>query len=258
MPATFLPSESVFFYPLFDKIKAMNDKRKRVKNIVDATSASAQKRAIPKTPLTVGQEIFVFNANNTDSRASSTLLGYKYGEFLCFEKPASKNGPLHINVGEKFIIKFISKGEVIGFRSRLISTVGAMNKDNPIELYLAEFPEDVETLKIRSVERMDVFIPAVCVLAGKKVKAVLLDLSRRGGRFLFKPPHPIKKGTKFTASIMMPTGYHVIDLPMEIRRIFELTGGKVEVGVEFDYSRAENGDELEERIVQYLALSELE
>ena len=56
---------------------------------------------------------------------------------------------------------------------------------------------------------------------------------------------------------MMPTGYHVIRLPLIIRRVYKLPDKKVEIGVEFDYKRTEKGAELEERIVQYLSLSEL-
>ena len=233
-------------------------KNMRIQGIMDSSADTAQDRAMPDTPLAVGQSIYVFKVNKAEYQADSVLLGFKYGEFLLFERPKIKDKPLSLQVGERFVMKFISKGKLVGFRSQLIATMGAQFNNRSFNLYYAAYPANVETLNIRSAERLDVFLPALVTFrGGVQSKALMLALSPKGGRFIVRPPYQLKKGAQLKASLMMPTSANVHNVHMVVKRVFKNPSGKIEIGTVFNFAKTEKGEEAEERIQQYLAMKDI-
>tara|TARA_B100001094_G_C18177674_1_gene798845 strand:+ start:72 stop:803 length:732 start_codon:yes stop_codon:yes gene_type:complete len=240
---------------------ANNTKQKpnRVEDLLNAAASTAQERSIPKTPLSVGQGIYIYKVNNSENQASSVLLGFDHGKFLMFHRPILKGIPLSLAPGDRFIIKFVSKGQLVGFRSRLLGSYGTVIENTPLNVFFSSFPDEIESLDIRSVERKDVFIPArIQFREQQECKAIVLDLSRRGARILFNPPFPIKKNSKLKCSIMLPTNRNIIGQQISVKRVFRLPDGKVEIGVTFDFSEDNKSRESEHAIVQYLSLADFE
>ena len=165
------------------------------------------------------------------SRFQTFFRGCKYNQFLIIDHPIKDGRPVPIGDDTQCIIRFISEGEIIGFRSIVTSLIR-----NPEALAFLKYPKSVETSKLRQSDRYPVHIDTVCAL--KKLdggieaypKSMMLNLSEGG--CLLECIESFNKGDIVYLTIFIPERPPIHDLACEVKRI-DKKGNDFLVGMAF-------------------------
>jgi c-di-GMP-binding flagellar brake protein YcgR len=164
-------------------------------------------------------------------RFQTFFRGCKYNHFLIIDHPIRDGRPVPIGDDTQCIIRFISEGEIIGFRSVITALIR-----NPEALAFLRYPKSVEVSRLRQSDRYPVQIEAVC--APKKLaghidaypRAMMLNLSEGG--CLLESIESFDKGELVYLTVFIPERPPVIDLESEIKRV-DKKGDKFHLGMAF-------------------------
>jgi len=115
---------------------------------------------------------------NDDARFKTQYLGMKQGEFLIIQMPGMPGIREKIVGHCNMIVRFIVAGKVYGFESTVLGHVM-----RPSPLIFITFPNTIETINLRSSERVDTFIEAEGYIDDQIVRGVILDISVNGCKF---------------------------------------------------------------------------
>jgi c-di-GMP-binding flagellar brake protein YcgR len=129
---------------------------------------------------------FRLQIEGTRRRLSCELIGIDDGKFLIVKMP-----PLHtmenvsnlLTKGTEIAIKYMYKGTMFGFQSRIVELI-----HNPFKLVFIEYPEEIESLDVRGNERVVCFLPANLRIAESIIEGSITDISRAGCLFVIEPP----------------------------------------------------------------------
>jgi len=120
-------------------------------------------------------------------RFKSILVGMESDEYLIIKTPmVPSNAPFSsikhkLFPGSQIVVRYIYKGTVFGFQSKLIEAIST-----PVRLLFVEYPKIVENYDLRSQERTDCFLPAKITIRNKGEHGAILDISEKGCRCLIK------------------------------------------------------------------------
>lgn len=120
-------------------------------------------------------------------RFKSVLVGMESDEYLIIKTPMVPSDAPFSSIkqklfqGTQIIVRYIYKGTVFGFQSKLIESIST-----PVRLLFVEYPKIVENYDLRSQERTDCFLPAKIKIMDKEEHGAILDISEKGCRCLIK------------------------------------------------------------------------
>jgi len=123
-------------------------------------------------------------------RFKSVLVGMESDEYLIIKTPMVPSNAPFTSIKQKLfpgiqvIVRYLYKGTVFGFQSKLIEAIST-----PVRLLFVEYPKIVENYDLRSQERTDCFLPVKIKIMDKEDKeehGAILDISERGCRCLIK------------------------------------------------------------------------
>ncbi len=120
-------------------------------------------------------------------RFKTTFVGMESDEYLIIKTPkVPLNAPFSsikhkLFQGNQIVIRYLYKGTVFGFQSKLIEALSA-----PKKLLFVEYPKIIEQYDLRSNKRIDCLLPVKANINDKEAPGVLLDITEKGCRYLIK------------------------------------------------------------------------
>ncbi len=121
------------------------------------------------------------------ARYQTTFIGMELYEYLIIKEPAF---PRKIRVsgfkhklfpGNEITVRYIYKGSVFGFQTKLIEALYT-----PKRLLFIEYPKAIEKHNLRSTKRIDCYLPAITKIKDKETQGIILDINKKGCRYMIK------------------------------------------------------------------------
>ncbi len=120
----------------------------------------------------------------SQSRLTSELIGVDEGKYLIIKMPPIQSmgtAASSLYKGSDIVVRYMHKGTVFGFKSRIISFI-----TNPVKLMFLAYPKNIENQNLRSHKRIDCHLPANIKIAHNTVEGIVTDLSKEGCLFTVK------------------------------------------------------------------------
>jgi len=176
----------------------------------------------------VGLPIFYeYNQKNRKVRGQASIIGWHRPDIVITTVPADTR-LLLISTGTELIVRYLFEGAVYGFVTHLIA-----KQQQPLPMWMLEFPELVEVKNLRRSPRISVFISA----AGADGESmVMLDLSAQGARLAVTSMLDV--GELIRLSFTLPDGNKINDIFASVMRV-ENNRQERCIGVQFDESDRE-------------------
>ncbi len=120
-------------------------------------------------------------------RFKSVLIGMEPDEYLIIKTPMVPSDAPFGSIkhklfrGSQIVVRYLYKGIVFGFQSKLIEAIYT-----PIKLLFVEYPKIIEHHDLRSQVRVDCLLPAKIKIKDEEKHGVILDISKKGCRYRIK------------------------------------------------------------------------
>jgi c-di-GMP-binding flagellar brake protein YcgR len=125
-----------------------------------------------------------------EERLKSSLVGILPDQYLILTLPQLGTYPgqrTHVDVESEILVRYVHRGVVWGFKSRLKRVVST-----PVGLLMIEIPSSIESHDLRQEKRIDCLLPGKIKLGKTSRKGAVVDLSKKGCRLVIE----IAKGKK--------------------------------------------------------------
>lgn len=143
---------------------------------------SAKKRTTQgkRLSLELGTKLTV-TTKGIGSTLKVLLVGLEPDAFLIIRLPEATEPSDAFSEGSRIKLKYISWGNVYGFKSDVLGQF----QNNDMYLLILSYPSSIKSYDMRKEERVDSYIPATMMLEKKNYAGCLLDISPSGCRFEF-------------------------------------------------------------------------
>ncbi len=198
--------------------------------------------------LECGQELFL-QAAGEQARLRCTYLGRRNREYLIVDPPPVPDFRTRFAPGVRVTARLLSEGTAYGFVSYILHTTL-----KPSPLLFLDYPYTMESVSLRSCERVEAFVPARLVLDSGAVHGVITDLSCSGCQFaadLEAAPEvltPVAAGASALLSFSTADGEAVADLPASVLKV-RRERGTIYLGLNYE----DPGREAEDAIAGLVA-----
>lgn len=121
-----------------------------------------------------------FKGSNT--RVTSEFVGLVKGDYLIIKMPSLtsfKDVKSLIYRESDIVVRYLHKGTIYGFQSRIRDTI-----ISPAKLIFIEYPKKFENYELRSNKRIDCFLPASIEILDRAIEGSITDISREGCQFI--------------------------------------------------------------------------
>lgn len=127
------------------------------------------------------------------ARHQTTFIGMELNEYLIIKEP---NFPHKLRIsgikhklfpGNKITVRYVYKGSVFGFQTKLIEALYT-----PKRLLFIEYPKAIEKHDLRSTKRIDCYLPAITTIKDIETQGIILDINAKGCRCLIKAAKDMK------------------------------------------------------------------
>ena len=118
------------------------------------------------------------------SRLKSELFAIEEGNYLIIKLSPFQslaNFTKLVYVGTVIIIRYIHRGTLFGFKSRIKHVM-----IEPAKLIFIEYPEKIESKDLRTHKRLDCYLPANVRIEDNTIAGTITDMSREGCQFTVK------------------------------------------------------------------------
>jgi c-di-GMP-binding flagellar brake protein YcgR len=118
------------------------------------------------------------------SRLKSELFAIEEGNYLIIKLSPFQslaNFTKLVYVGTVIIIRYIHRGTLFGFKSRIKHVM-----IEPAKLIFIEYPEKIESKELRVHKRLDCYLPANVRIEDNTIAGTITDMSREGCQFTVK------------------------------------------------------------------------
>lgn len=156
-----------------------------------------------------------------EGKCPTYFRGYKEDHYIILDYPNNANGiPVPLKDQTSCIIRFIYEGKVYAFKSEIIRAVRY-----PFPLVFIQYPQALDNINLRNVERHNIRIPAIYSLKAMEEhqkgnpEGRLLDLSEAG--CLLETIHSIEVGTMLFLAFRLPNEGRIQNLAAKVRRAFK-------------------------------------
>ncbi len=185
-------------------------------------------------------------------RLTSELIGVEEGKYLIIKMPPIQsmgNAASSIYKGSNIVIRYVHKGTVFGFKSRIISFI-----TNPVKLMFLDYPKNIENQNLRSHKRIDCYLPANAKIAHNTVEGTVTDLSKEGCLFtakrvnIEKSADQLQIDNEIGTSFSLPGVEEKLDIPGKQKNI-KKDRDSVRIGILF----SDMGIEVQEKLYDFLS-----
>ena len=189
----------------------------------------------------------------------SSLVGKVAGQFLIVHTPSLKTFPMSLKKENHIIVRYVHNGMVYGFQCTLIHFM-----DKPFGISFLSYPESIETVSLRSHERVSCFIPATAKIKNAVYDGVIMDLSITGCSFyhLFQerenaefPMLEKEEPLSLTLQLTGESGDYTIEA---IVRSSRQDSQKIVIGAQFQDLHSDVQNEISEYIRKISAFQDIE
>jgi c-di-GMP-binding flagellar brake protein YcgR len=169
--------------------------------------------------------------DKTRKKYTTFFRGLRAKAYVIMDHPLEDGRPVPMADGTVCVVRFIHEGHIHGFLSRVMALVR-----KPAPLIFLEYPEDVETSKLRKYDRYPVHLAAA--LARDKSNGRLPDpppclvLNISAGGCMLRSEEPYTKGTFLFMSVQLPEIGWVHDIEVEVMRS-EIQDGAAQLGLAY-------------------------
>ena len=180
--------------------------------------------------------IFRLQIKGAKRRLSSELIGIEDGKYLIVKMP-----PLHTmeNASTLFIkeneiaVKYMYKGTIFGFQSRIIDLI-----HKPYKLAFIKYPEKIESFDVRGNKRVECFLPANIKIAEHIIEGCITDISRAGCLFTIETPEHEGSKDLLELNNEISVGFHLPGIEDELsvdakQRNIKKDTVSTSIGIEF-------------------------
>jgi len=143
------------------------------------TQATAPHHRVPLLNVEIGPQ-FLLEFKDKEKRINSFLVGAVHKNFIIVHLPALNEFRSRMSEGNYVVIRYVTLGNVRGFRSRILSTTL-----EPIPLVFLSYPHTIETVNLRKAKRVACYIPTAATVGQTAQKGMLTDINLSGCRFNF-------------------------------------------------------------------------
>ncbi|VAX24399.1 hypothetical protein MNBD_NITROSPINAE03-1030 [hydrothermal vent metagenome] len=167
-----------------------------------------------------------------DEKMFSTFRGSKKPDYALIDVPTAGGKPAYISPNAVFLIRFLEKGSVYGFKTSVIKTYS-----KPSSVCVIEYPASIKTVNLRKSRRITTLLPATIETENGSFAGAFIDLSEGGGLFstLAMEHEAIKTGAECFVSVTLPSGEKVEKLRSHLCSV-KKREGKTLVGLCFDHN----------------------
>lgn len=129
----------------------------------------------PKLPLSLGMEFMVEMAGIT--RTTYQLVGSLENQYLILKPESQMIQSVMINLkpGTQLVVRYISKGKIIGFRSSIL-----VHTTVPDKLVFIKYPIEFAEHNVRSAPRIECLLPAKLIRFNSNLAGTIVDMSFSG------------------------------------------------------------------------------
>lgn len=179
--------------------------------------------------------------------ALSSLIGRETGQYLIVNTPTLPGFVSKLNKDNQVIVRYVHNGTVYGFQCTLTNFL-----DKPYRLSFLSYPEHIETMNLRTHQRVSCFLPASVKIENVDYEGVVLDLSVSGCSFFhlsddideFPDVHR-EEMVRISLQLLGAVEDYVVKA---IVKSFKRDDRKVVIGAEFQAMNREISKELENYI----------
>ncbi len=185
-------------------------------------------------------------------RLTSELMGVEEDKYLVIKSPSLQYMSHVSNLlyeGNTVIVRYLYKGTVFGFKSRIKYVI-----TNPIKLLILEYPKKIENQNLRKHRRVDCYLPASVRITGNTIEGTIIDISREGYQFTVEKSK-IESSLKIfqvenetSVSFKLPGVEKVLTVAGKQKYIIE-DSDSVKIGILFDNMTIE----VQERLFDFLS-----
>ena len=119
----------------------------------------------------------------SEQRLKSKLVGMETGWYLILRLPKISESQEKLCAGNHVIVRYICSGTIYGFQSTVLSYT-----DQPLQLLVVSYPENVEQHELRRHKRIDCLLPGKATIMSMDYSGMIADLSAGGCRFVANVP----------------------------------------------------------------------
>lgn len=183
--------------------------------------------------LACGQELFLQAAGDR-TRLRCVYLGRRNREYLIVDPPPTPDFKTRFAPGVRITARLLSEGTAYGFVSSILHA-----SLRPSPLLFLDYPFTVETMSLRSCERVEAFVPARLILEQGAAYGVITDLSCSGCQFaadLEADPEllaPLAAGAAVRISFAATGGEAVSEAPATVLNV-RRERGAIHLGLNFE------------------------
>ena len=188
-------------------------------------------------------------------RLTSELMGVEEDKYLVIKSPSLQYMSHVSNLlyeGNTVIVRYLYKGTVFGFKSRIKYVI-----TNPIKLLILEYPKKIENQNLRKHRRVDCYLPASVRITGNTIEGTIIDISREGYQFTVEKSK-IESSLKIfqvenetSVSFKLPGVEKVLTVTGKQKYIIE-DSDSVKIGILFDNMTIE----VQERLFDFLSTAQ--
>ena len=183
---------------------------------------------------------FRIEIEGTEESISCILIGIENGKYLIIRTPPSHtlgNASDLFHKGNEIYVKYVYKGTIFGFQSKIIDQIY-----EPFKLLFIEYPEKIESYDFRGNKRVECYLPAFVIIEEGRIEGCITDISKAGCLFDIKIPELenckslLESNEEINIGFQLPGVEEALNVTAKQRSIKKETN-KARIGIEFVYMK---------------------
>lgn len=171
--------------------------------------------------------------NTAPDRIACTFRGVAAERYLIIQMAVHPGREALPEPASVVVVRYINDGSVYGFKSRVIQSI-----TRPFRLVFIKYPRELELYKLRSCERIDLFINALLAIHDLTFSGVVLDLSCSGCLMVLESDlvdSSLMVAGQQEGAITLSIDSERMTLPCRVVRIME-DESKLQLGIAFEFA----------------------
>lgn len=199
--------------------------------------------------------IFRLQIKGAKRRLSSELIGIEDGQYLIVKMPplhTTENVSTILIKGNEISVKYMYKGTIFGFQSRIIDLI-----HKPFKLIFIKYPENIECFDVRGNKRVECFLPANIKIAEYIIEGCITDISRAGCLFVIDTPEHEGSKNLLELNYEISVGFHLPGIEEELsvdakQKSIKKNTDSASIGIEF----AKMNSSVQTKLFKFLSIAE--
>ena len=199
--------------------------------------------------------IFRLQIKGARRRLSSELIGIEDGKYLIVRMPplhTVKNISSSLIKGNEIAVKYMYKGTIFGFQSRIIDLI-----HKPYKLAFIKYPEKIESFDVRGNKRVECFLPANIKIAKHIIEGYITDISRAGCLLTIETPEHEDSINLLELNNEISVGFHLPGIEDELsvdakQRSIKKDTDSASIGIEF----VKMDSSVQTKLIGFLSIAE--